>query len=207
MSIILFANNARSTLAGAINSVALSCNLSPGSGVLFPSPGAGEYFIMTFVDAATGLQNEIVHVTNRTGDNLTIIRAQEGTVAQSWQAGDITALLVTAGTMQQLIQNAQLNPVRTITASGAFVTTTADKSIGLDRVSALAPSSTTLPDAATEGQEFCYEDLSSNFQAYPLTVNAPAGMNISNAASIVLNVNKQCAYFKYYGNNTWSVKV
>lgn len=207
MSVILFANNARSTLAGAINAVALSCNLSPGSGVLFPSPGADEYFVMTFVDAATGLQNEIVHVTNRTGDTLTLIRAQEGTVAQSWQAGDTAAALVTAGTMQKLVQNAQLTPARIVTTSGAFITTTADRSIGLDRTTGLAPSSTTLPDAAGVGQEFCIEDLSSNFQAYPVTVNAPAGMNIANASSIVLNVNKQCAYFKYYGDNTWSVKL
>ena len=32
-------------------------------------------------------------------------------------------------------------------------------------------------------------------------------MNIANASQIVLNVNKQCAYFKFYGDNTWSVKL
>ena len=110
MAPLLFANNATSTLAGSISNVATTCNLAPGTGALFPNPntGDGEYFMLTFTDAATGLQNEIVKVTARSTDTLTIVRAQEGTSAQGWTAGDLASNLNTAGSMATLVQAAQL---------------------------------------------------------------------------------------------------
>jgi hypothetical protein len=107
MSTILFANDAQSTLAGSITNVALTANLAAGTGVLFPAPGAGQYFVLSFIDAATGLLTEIVHVTNVTGDVITMVRAQEGTTALAWTAGDIAANLCTAGTMQAFTQFVQ----------------------------------------------------------------------------------------------------
>ena len=108
---LLFANNASSTLAGPINNSATSVNLASGGGALFPVITGGNYFVMTFVDAATGLINEIVHVTARTGDVLTIVRAQEGTSAQSWLAGDIASNLWTAGQAAAMQQVGQFNAI------------------------------------------------------------------------------------------------
>jgi len=120
---ILFANNATSTLAGSISNVAVACNLAPGTGALFPSPTGSDYFVMTFTDAATGILKEIVHVTARSVDTLTIVRAQEGTTALAWTAGDIAANLNTAGTMQGLVQPddnpGRLLQVLPVTATGA----------------------------------------------------------------------------------------
>ena len=106
MSTILFANNASSTLAAPISNVATTANLAAGTGVSFPSPSGGQYFVMTFTDAATQLINEIVHVTARSGDTLTIVRNQEGTVAPSggWNAGDLAANLWTAGQAGAMLQ-------------------------------------------------------------------------------------------------------
>jgi hypothetical protein len=73
--------------------------------VLFPAPGSGEYFVATFYDQATKTQYEIVHVTAVVGDVATIVRAQEGTTAQAWNAGDIFANLVTAGTLRSFVQS------------------------------------------------------------------------------------------------------
>jgi hypothetical protein len=102
---ILFANNAASTLAGAISNSATTANLAPGTGALFPTPVPGvSYFVMTFTDLATGLLNEIVHVTAISGDVVTIVRAQEGTAAQAWNAGDLANNRLTAGQMGTLIQ-------------------------------------------------------------------------------------------------------
>lgn len=105
----LFANDAQSTLAGAITSTALTAALSPGSGALFPAvtTAAGTFFRLTFRDQATMLQDEIVFVTNLAGDVITMLRAQEGTTAQAWSAGDIAANLNTAGAMGNLVQTAQ----------------------------------------------------------------------------------------------------
>jgi hypothetical protein len=108
--------------------------------------------------------------------------------------------------MSGLVQTAALYPSRIVTASGAFTMTTSDANggVGLNRVTSLATSSTTLPSAAVAGQLYAIEDLNSNFNAYPVTVSAPVGMTIAGAATVLLNVNKQCAYFRYYGSNVWS---
>ena len=125
MSTILWANNATTTLAGAISNTSTTANLATGTGVLFPAPTGSQYFVATLVDAATGLTREIVHVTNVSGDTVTMVRAQEGTTALNWSAGDIFANLVTAGTMQALAQSsgsvASFN-----TRTGAVTLTSAD---------------------------------------------------------------------------------
>ncbi len=107
MSIVLFANNATTTIAAPINSGDVTVSLAPGTGALFPAPGANEYFVATFVDVATGELNEIVHVTGVTGDVATIVRAQEGTTALNWSAGDYFNNFFTAGTMSELLQQGQ----------------------------------------------------------------------------------------------------
>jgi len=104
MTILLFSNNAKSTLASAISSTATTATLASGTGSLFPSPTTGQGFKMTFVDSATGLLNEIVLVTQRTGDIITIVRGQEGTTPQSWLANDLAGMYFTAGTINNNIQ-------------------------------------------------------------------------------------------------------
>lgn len=105
MAKIIFCNNATSTLAGGIVSSATTANLSAGTGALFsPAPSAGEFIVATFTDAATGNINEIVHITNVSGDTVTIVRGQEGTAAANWAAGDIVTAMVTAGSLQALDQ-------------------------------------------------------------------------------------------------------
>jgi hypothetical protein len=104
MTVLLFANNAASTLASPINPASTSIIVVPGAGALFPSPAAGQGFLLTLVDAATGGIREIVLVTARTGDTMTIVRAQEGTTVASWIAGDVCQMDPTAGTMQNLSQ-------------------------------------------------------------------------------------------------------
>lgn len=104
---LLFANNAQSTLAGAISDSALTANLAPGTGVFFPAPTLGaEYFVGTFTDAATGLLNEVVWVTQVVGDTITMLRAQEGTTALAWDPNDLFAELWTAGQAATLVQEA-----------------------------------------------------------------------------------------------------
>jgi hypothetical protein len=208
VSTYIFANDASSTLAAPISNTATSLTLASGTGTLFPNPSAGQQFTLTMNDAATGVLTEIMLCTARSGDTLTVTRAQENTIAANWLAGDLAANLCTAGTMTALLQTATLNPSRIITASGVFTLTTADANgaVGLDRTVAPAASSTTLPSNAQAGQLYAIEDLNRNFQAYPVTVNAPAGMTIGTAASVVLNSNGQCGYFRYYGSNVWSFK-
>jgi hypothetical protein len=102
---IKFYNNASTTIAGAITSLQTTVALAPNSGTLFqPGPTGGDYFVATFYDQQTKTINEIVHVTDVTGDVATIVRAQEGTTAKAWSAGDIFANLITAGTLNAFVQ-------------------------------------------------------------------------------------------------------
>ncbi|EFG3743345.1 hypothetical protein BOU83_005090, partial [Escherichia coli] len=59
----------------------------------------------TIVDAATGLQFEIVTVTAVVGDVLTVQRAQEGTAARAWSAGDMLSIRNTAATLTGVVRN------------------------------------------------------------------------------------------------------
>lgn len=209
MATINFTNNAISTLGGAITNTATSATLAPGTGVLFPviTPGV-TYFKLTFIDAATGLLSEIVNVTNMNNAGDTIVamtRGQEGTNALNWLANDLAQSLWTAGCAQAMVQAITFNPARIVTLSGVFTMTTADSAVGLQRTTSVAASSTTLPTGSSVGQTYAIEDLIGNFQAYPVTVNAPAGQNIANLSTVVLNVNRQAAQFRYYGSNEWSV--
>ena len=81
---LLTANNAQTVLAAGISASATSLTDNSGTGALFPAVTSGvSFFKLTLVDAATGQLSEIVHVTARTGDTMTIERGQEGTTARA----------------------------------------------------------------------------------------------------------------------------
>ena len=94
----LFANEAESTLAMPVTPSDTSLVLVAGGGAEFPELSANEMFVITLVDAATTTFNEIMWVTAVTDDTLTVIRAQEGTTALNWVAGDLVNMYITAGT-------------------------------------------------------------------------------------------------------------
>lgn len=100
----LFANNARTTLAAGIDDDDTVVNVATGTGALFPSPGAGEQFAVTLVDAPTGTVNEICYCTSRAGDALTVVRGQEGTTPAAWPSGSTVANFVTRDTLAQFNQ-------------------------------------------------------------------------------------------------------
>ncbi|OVZ74334.1 gp53-like domain-containing protein [Yersinia intermedia] len=106
---LLSANNASTVLSAGISASATTLTVNTGTGGLFPSPVSGtSFFKLTLIDAATGTLTEIVHVTARTGDTMTIVRGQEGTVSRLWSANDISANMMTAGTLDLFAQSGTL---------------------------------------------------------------------------------------------------
>ena len=101
---ILFCNNGTSTVAGSINNTQTTLNIAAGDGVLFPSPTGGDYFVGTLYKNDTSELSEIVHVTGRSNDTLTIVRAQEGTQGQLWNPGDTFSALITADSLNHFLQ-------------------------------------------------------------------------------------------------------
>lgn len=100
----LFSNNAATTISGSITDSATSITLATGDGALFASPDAldAELQLATLVDGATV---EIVAITARSGDVLTVVRGQEGTDAAAWASGSKIEARITAGMLDRLLQN------------------------------------------------------------------------------------------------------
>lgn len=103
-SIILFADNASSTLASAIAAADTTLSVSPGAGALFSNPGANQYALVTLEDVSGNI--EIVKVTSRTIDSMVIVRAQEGTTALAFASGTRVEQRITAGILGILLQKA-----------------------------------------------------------------------------------------------------
>jgi len=84
----LWANNAYSTLAAQCNAGATSLTLGSGEGARFPSPSGGDYFLATITQGSgTETSWEVVKVTARSTDTLTIVKGQEGTTDATWDSG------------------------------------------------------------------------------------------------------------------------
>lgn len=96
----LFSNNASSSLASSISAGSTSLAVTPGDGFNFPAPGAGEWFMATLSKLVGGTPvYEIVKVTARSTDVMTVVRGQEGTAATTFSAGDKIDLRITAGAL------------------------------------------------------------------------------------------------------------
>jgi hypothetical protein len=107
MTTLLFANNATSLLTTTVGSSSTTINITPGTGSLFPDPTGTQGFYATIYNA--GATNyEIVLVTARSSDTLTVVRGQDNTSPQTWVSGDSIGMYPNAGTMQNLVQVPQL---------------------------------------------------------------------------------------------------
>ena len=90
-------NNARGFLATAITDTDTQLTLSGGTGAAFPTLAGTDSFYATLV-SADGLL-EIVNVTARAGDVLTVERGAEETIPQSFNPGSLVELRVTVGNL------------------------------------------------------------------------------------------------------------
>jgi hypothetical protein len=79
-------NNGFSTLSAGITDSATTITLASGEGSRFPNPSSPDVFYATLIDTSNNL--EIVKVTARSTDSLTVVRAQDNTSARAFSAGD-----------------------------------------------------------------------------------------------------------------------
>ena len=97
-------NNAVSRLASGITAADTSISVTPGDGAKFPSLAAGDYFPATLIRASDGAI-EVVRVTARATDVLTVTRAQESTAGIAFVSGDRIELRLTAAAIAELQTN------------------------------------------------------------------------------------------------------
>ena len=85
-------NRAVSSLASDVTDVATTWTLATGEGAKFPASG----------DFHVTCEDEIVKVTARSTDTLTVTRAQEGTTGAAHTAGKAVELRITAGIITEI---------------------------------------------------------------------------------------------------------
>ena len=181
MSLYQFTNNANTTLGSAISSGATTITVATGTGILFPTLGTGQYFTATLFAAgsSTGTPNEIVRVTARTGDTMTVLRGQEGTTAQSWNVGDSFSNFITAGLLNNLVG---LNDVQSQFGNSAVDAGSTNAGV------------VTLSPAITSLASILYSPIrvlkinTANTGAYTLNVNGLGAKSVlSNGAALLNN--------------------
>ena len=98
---VLFSNNASTTLSAGVGNSATSITVADGS--VFPSISGSDYFYVTLeVDSDSDLK-EIVKVTARSGNTLTITRGQDGTSARTFSSGDKCELRLNAAALNDAV--------------------------------------------------------------------------------------------------------
>lgn len=135
---VLVTNNAAATISmvGGFNSSATALTVGSGQGAQFPAVLSSDanYFYVTLIDGGGNL--EIVKCPHRSGDSLTVVRAQDNTAARTFSNGDGVELRLTAAVMQE-IAGSRVNGIETSTeiqVSTPGVTYPANYDIGFVQV-------------------------------------------------------------------------
>lgn len=102
MGNIQHVNNASATMAAGITAAATVITVNAGQGALFPIVEFPSYAKLALEDVAGNI--EIVHLTARSGDVLTVTRAQEGTTAKVFASGSRVENRITAATLNDFLQ-------------------------------------------------------------------------------------------------------
>ena len=102
MATQLFTNNYISALVNDIDDTQTTIEVHNGS--LLHSPTGGDFELLSLVRGKSNIF-EVVKITARSGNVLTVVRGFEGT-AQSWYAGQAVSCSITASTLNWIIANA-----------------------------------------------------------------------------------------------------
>ena len=174
----LFANNAATTVASALSNVATSLTVASGKGALLPAITGTDFFMLTLTQSGSETTWEIIKVTARSGDVLTIVRGQEGTTAAAWAVGDKAELRVTVSTLLGFSID---TPSNATPAQGA---TNIDKNVALTGSafsSALASAQSAIQVQVSTSSSFASPFYSSGDQTAGSSFTLPNGIGPSGA--------------------------
>lgn len=147
---VLFTNNAATNLAASITSGSTSLSVTGGTGSLFPNPTNGDYFLLTLI-GISGIPIEIVKVTSRSTDTMTIVRGQEGTTPSAFTGGDQAQLRITAGVMNGASQAGLASgglTENTQTISSSYTISTNRNALSVGPVSVASGQTVTVPSGS-----------------------------------------------------------
>lgn len=189
------ANNAQGTLQSAISAGAGSLILATGQGALFPTAAECPFFIKaenldTALNLYRVLKREVIKVTNRVGDTLTITRSAgtcppdyatltQGTTAFSFAVGDVITQVFTA----EHLRDIQLNKVNREDYQNQLAVYANDSGTANAYIITLAPA----PVAYAAGQCFTFKALNTNTGASTINVNGLGVKTIKKYSSTTLS--------------------
>tara|TARA_R110000772_G_scaffold235182_3_gene346786 strand:- start:5057 stop:5938 length:882 start_codon:yes stop_codon:yes gene_type:complete len=122
----LFSNNGTTYADATVSNVDTTITVQFGGGIKFPDPTAdpNQKVKLTLEDRRTGLI-EIVNMTSKNGDVLTVERAQENTTALSWPIGTHISCRMTAEVHNQVYGDITQNAADIVSANGLISSNTA----------------------------------------------------------------------------------
>ncbi|WCD79137.1 hypothetical protein [Pseudomonas sp. TUM22785] len=99
-----FINNWSAALTAELASAGLSMSIDAGAAERLGTIGTDYYLLTLVARDPAGVETawEIVKVTGRSAGVLTVVRGQEGTVANNWPVGSVVEARITAGDMAEL---------------------------------------------------------------------------------------------------------
>jgi len=165
---IKFTNNASAPLASAISSTSTAIILTAGRGAAFPTLGSDDYFYATLINSSNLI--EIVKVTARAGDTLTVVRGQDGTASRAYSAGDKLELRITAAGLDAKfdVEGGEISNAGTpleVNSTDSTVRKITLKDNGTVRGGLGASSTKALTVSNATGTEMGYFDTTGNFFA------------------------------------------
>lgn len=193
-----FTNFAYSTLAAGVSASDTLLSVQGGDGALFPTLGAGETFYATIENSS--LQREIVLVTARSGDALTVTRGQDNTTAQIWLAGDSISLRFNAAALDQ-IANGYVTRT-SATGSGALPAGTTAQRDGTPAAGYYRFNSTLIRFEGYTGSAWYQTPLQSGLTG---TLSVPAGTTAERDTALGVGVryNTTTLSFEGYNGSAW----
>ena len=173
MSSFIFANNATSYIVTPLSTTDVSVSVFPNDGDLFPATTGGNFFSCRLYLESSPETCEIVYVTAKSGNDFTLVRGAESSVARAWIAGTKISNIVTAGLMNTLSGGYGTNPTLTITVSSSPMSAISD-GVGKVIVSSAASTDVVLIIPPTHGGATSTQNTETyiiNKSNYSVTIN------------------------------------
>jgi hypothetical protein len=134
---IVFKNNAATTIANQVLLSDTTVVVAAGTGSRFPAPSGGDSFFATI---QSGTNYEIVEVTNRSGDVLTVVRGRDGTLSQLWNPGSSIDIRIPNIVLNRFVQ---MDASGNVNVSGNVGIGTAPGTLGITaRLELITPNGT-----------------------------------------------------------------
>jgi hypothetical protein len=206
--LVRFANNATSKLASNLSAVGLTMSVTPGDGAKFPALTAGQFFKATLVKSDG--TKEVVKVTARSTDTMTIVRANEAVggvqTAYAFTVGDKVELRLTATALGDELDRLDAAAFLDVVGKSAnYTIVEADVSKLIKTDTTAGNVTITLPQISTLTGSFELQVSKNTGDANTVNVVRSGTDTINGLTSYILSAQYQCVWLVAdLATNTWT---